>query len=101
MGCRGHGAEARGQPAEAKGQRVTVWYEEERDGVLMDVPYIGVAIAASAQNGLHVRFDHIIVDGNPEIMVCTNDDDWLYGVHHMKPRKSILDAAPEAQQKAA
>ena len=86
-------------------------YQEEREGLTHDVSYVGVAIGASASHGIsvrlgsslygrcrrrtgsttfliwQVRFDQIIVDGKPEVMVISSEDDWLYGCHHMKPMK--------------
>ncbi len=68
--------------------------EEEKGKV--DVPYVGVVIGVGLQQkGLTVRFDKVILpDGSAEVMPVTNDDDWLWGVHHSKPGKGgrIRDA---------
>ena len=45
-------------PAEARGSKVTVWYEEAKDeGTTVDVPYVGVVISVGARDGMSVRFD--------------------------------------------
>ncbi len=82
---------------EAKGTHLTVWYEEEKEEKgKVDVPYVGVVIGVGLQQkGLTVRFDKVILpDGSAEVMPVTNDDDWLWGVHHSKPGKGgrIRDA---------
>ena len=43
----------------------------------------GVGIARDLGTFLiwQVRFDQIIVDGKPEVMVISSEDDWLYGCH--------------------
>lgn len=72
-------------PAEARGQRLTVWYEEERSEKVVDVPYTGIVLAVHARDGMSVQFDHTLTaDGRPELLVISNEDDWMWGVHHNK-----------------
>jgi hypothetical protein len=79
--------------AEARGARVTAWYEEEgEEGLIRDVPYSGVVVDASGcqlgKRGMVVRFDAAFDDkGNPEMLNIGNDDEWLYGLHHSKPER--------------
>ena len=60
-------------PAEAKGARLTVWYEEERGGKLVDVPYVGVVLSVHMRDGMAVQFPDVIVDGKPEELVIGNE----------------------------
>lgn len=71
-------------PAEALGQRLTVWYEEEHAGKVVDVPYTGVVLAVNSRHGLSVQFDTLTAEGKPELLMISNEDDWMWGVHHIK-----------------
>ena len=86
---------------EAKGALITVWYEEEKSSAKTgktetdDKGYVGQVVGVSLQQkGLTVRFDvpgHVSMmpDGAGgevvETMFVTNDDDWLWGLHELKP----------------
>uniref|UniRef100_A0A7S4M4T1 Uncharacterized protein n=1 Tax=Prymnesium polylepis TaxID=72548 RepID=A0A7S4M4T1_9EUKA len=83
--------------AEAKGERLTVWYEEERDGKVVDVPYTGKVLSAHMRDGMAVLFDHTLVDGKPEELVIGNEDDWMWGVRHTKAPK-LPSAVPAAEK---
>mmetsp|Transcript_39487 Transcript_39487/g.130718 ORF Transcript_39487/g.130718 Transcript_39487/m.130718 type:complete len:367 (+) Transcript_39487:2-1102(+) len=81
-------------PAEAMGRRVTAWYEEEgaEGEPPRDVPYSGHVIDSSGcqsgKRGLSVRFDYALDEaGAQEELYLGNDDDWLYGLHAMKPER--------------
>ena len=50
-----------------------VWYEEERSGKLVDVPYVGVVLSVHMRDGMAVQFPDVIVDGNPEELVIGNE----------------------------
>ena len=83
-------------PAEARGRRLTVWYEEERSQKVVDVPYTGVVLAVHVRDGLSVQFDHTLTaEGEPELLVISNEDDWMWGVHHNKAggRAQVAEAA--------
>ena len=77
---------------EAKGGRITVWYEEavlcKYTGVekQVEVPYTGVVLGIHYQHGISVRFDNTVgADGKPERIHITNDDDWAWGKRQTKP----------------
>jgi hypothetical protein len=78
---------------EARGARVTAWYEEEgEEGYVRDVPYTGVVVdtsgCQSGKRGMVVRFDAAVdAKGNPEVLNIGNDDEWLYGLHYSKPER--------------
>lgn len=83
---------------EAKGERLTVWYEEERDGKVVDVPYTGIVLNVHMRDGMTVQFDHTLTaDGTPEQLVIGNEDDWMWGVHYNKafklPNASLSSAS--------
>ncbi|KAL1503712.1 hypothetical protein AB1Y20_012185 [Prymnesium parvum] len=76
-------------PAEAKGAKLTVWYEEaDRDGNVVDMPYTGVVLSVHMREGMIVQFDHsLTADGTPEELVIGNEDDWMWGLHRNKASK--------------
>ena len=45
-------------PSEARGSRVTVWYEEKVGDKLVDVPYTGTVLSIGSRDGMSVRFDN-------------------------------------------
>ena len=99
---RGLPADLRGLTlAEAKGGRVTVWYEEmavDRYTGLdkqVEVPYTGVVLGIHYLNGISVRFDHAVgADGKPERIHISNEDDWAWGKKQIKPATWTLAATP-------
>jgi len=77
--------------AEAKGGRMTVWYEETHadrythEDAQIDVPYTGVVLGVHYRDGLSVRFeDTVDAEGKPERIHITNDDDWAWGLRQTK-----------------
>ena len=76
---------------EAKGGRLTVWYEENHLNKhanveqQVDVPYSGQVLGIHYRDGLSVRFDHAVgADGKPERIHISNEDDWMWGVRRTK-----------------
>ena len=88
----GSPADLRGLTAlEAKGGRLTVWYEENHLNKhanveqQVDVPYSGQVLGIHYRDGLSVRFDHAVgADGKPERIHISNEDDWMWGVRRTK-----------------
>ena len=94
---------------EAKGGRVTVWYEEDDKHkhtgaeVVVDVPYSGGVINIDPNRGIHVMFFSTLgADGRPERIFIGDEDDWMWGVRRTKAASWKLFAPqPRVQQGGA
>ena len=85
--------------AEAKGGRLTVWYEEAQADRAsggaerpVDVPYSGMVFGLHQRDGLSVVFDNAFdADGKPERIHIANEDDWMWGIRRTKPTAIKLE----------
>ena len=71
---------------EATGERITIWYEEGEDEAKVDVPYAGHVAAVHPHGaGLQVHFDQLLANGKIEVINATDEDEWMWGDHTLKP----------------
>ena len=94
--------------AEARGQQLTVWYEEEQERpagsgtmVNVDVPYIGRVLGLHPREGLSAQFSTTF-EGKPEVLSISDEDDWAWGARQVKPlRRGRIELFAEKEKEKA